>query len=288
MKNYTKTTRVTMMPKTSHHRLTAQGGATLIELMVGITIGLLTIAVAVATLGTSRSVTTTVSDATSLQQQASHAFRIIGQQIRQAGSIRLDLATNKDDSQPIDISDKVAFETTFNTATSTIAGIDSPTATEFKFTVSSQNYTEPSFTSGTPISLFRDCLGQGVAVSPTLVTSRFSLRSGELVCAGETGAAQPVIENVNDFAVRYLVQTNTAAGVPMIQSATAAQAATDWSRVYGIEVCLDLVGDLPVDVPATSTYTNCNGNAVAYGQRLHMVFRNVYQIRSQGIAGFAS
>lgn len=276
-----------MMPKIYHHRLSTQSGATLIELMVGITIGLLTIAVAIATLGTSRSVTTTVSDATSLQQQASHAFRVIGKQIRQAGSIRLDLATNKDDSQPIDVSDKVAFETTFDAAANTIAGIDSPSGTQFKFTVSSQNYTEPSFTSATPVSLFRDCLGQGIPASPTAVTSRFSLRSGELVCAGETGAAQPIIENVNDFVVRYLVQT-TVGGEPMIQSATAAQAAADWSTVYGVEVCLDLMGDLPVDVPATATYTNCNGNAVAYGQRLHMVFRNVYQIRSQGIAGFAS
>jgi type IV pilus assembly protein PilW len=278
-----------MMPKTNHHQLHTQGGATLIELMVGITIGLLTIAVAIATLGTSRNVTTTVSDATSLQQQASHAFRVIGQQIRQAGSIRLDLASGKDDGMPIDISDPVAFETVFDTKNATVSGIDSPTATQFKFTVSSQNYTEPSFTSGAPVSLFRDCLGQGLAANPNAVTSRFSVRSGELVCAGETGAAQPIIENVNDFVVRYLVQTTTPAGVPMIQSATAAQvvAGADWSTVYGIEVCLDLMGDLPVDVPATATYNDCNGNAVAYGQRLHMVFRNVYQIRSQGIAGFA-
>ena len=90
-----------------HH----QSGATLIELMVGITIGLLTIAVAIGDLLVSRGVSTSVSDVTGLQEQASYAFRIIGQQLRQAGSIRLDLASNKPDGTAIVPEDVVAFET---------------------------------------------------------------------------------------------------------------------------------------------------------------------------------
>ena len=60
-------------------------GATLIELLVGLTIGLLTISVGLGAIMMSRGVTTTVSDTTTLQQQASYAFRVIGQQLRQAG-----------------------------------------------------------------------------------------------------------------------------------------------------------------------------------------------------------
>ena len=72
-----------------------QQGVTLIELLVGIIIGLLTVAVAMGALMISRSVTGTVSDSSMLQQQASYAFRVIGQQLSQAGSLRINLATQK-------------------------------------------------------------------------------------------------------------------------------------------------------------------------------------------------
>ena len=60
-----------------------QRGMSLIELMVGLAIGLLTISVALGALMVSRGVSGTVTDASQLQQQASYAFRVMGQQIRQ-------------------------------------------------------------------------------------------------------------------------------------------------------------------------------------------------------------
>ena len=64
-----------------------QRGVTLIELMVGITIGLLTVAVAMGALMVSRGISGTVSDASTIQQQAAYAMRVIGLQLRQAGSL---------------------------------------------------------------------------------------------------------------------------------------------------------------------------------------------------------
>ena len=55
-----------------------QRGVTLIELLVGIAIGLMVVAVALGALMASRSISGTVSEATSLQQQAAYAFRVIG------------------------------------------------------------------------------------------------------------------------------------------------------------------------------------------------------------------
>lgn len=68
-----------------------QAGATLLELLVGITIGLLTVAVGIGALMISRGVSGTVSDASNMQQQAAYAFRVIGSQVRQAGTIQLSL-----------------------------------------------------------------------------------------------------------------------------------------------------------------------------------------------------
>ena len=64
-----------------------QRGVTLVELMVGIAIGLLVVAVATSALMVSRGISGTVSDASGLHQQAAHAMRVIGQQVRQAGSL---------------------------------------------------------------------------------------------------------------------------------------------------------------------------------------------------------
>ena len=280
-----KRTRPTFTARSEHVVVGArrQRGATLIELLVGITIGLMTIAVAIGALLVSRGVSGTVSDASQIQQQAAYAFRVIGQQLRQAGSIRLDLASNKDDSQPIDPADVVAFETTFNTTTQTVSGLDSPGAGQFKLSVGYQNYTEPSFISALPVSLFRDCLG--AQPSATIIRSQFVLTANELRCAGNDNVSQAVIRNVNAFTVSYLIQTDALTGMPQIRSVNAATAAADWSRVFGVEVCLDLMSEERVDLPAGSTYVNCDGNPTAFGGRLHMVFRNVYQLRSQGLAG---
>ena len=68
-----------------------QRGVTLIELMVGITIGLLTVAVAMGALMIARGIWGTVSDAGTIRQQAAYAMGVIGLQLRQAGSLRLNV-----------------------------------------------------------------------------------------------------------------------------------------------------------------------------------------------------
>ena len=66
-----------------------QQGVTLLEMLVGLIIGLLVVAVAMGALMVSRSVTGTVSDASGIQQQGSHILRVVGSQLRQAGSLYL-------------------------------------------------------------------------------------------------------------------------------------------------------------------------------------------------------
>ena len=80
----------TRAPKRNHlQHPSRQRGVTLIELMVGIAIGLLVVAVAMGAVMVSRGVSGTVSDASGIQQQGSYVLRVIGQQLRQAGSLYL-------------------------------------------------------------------------------------------------------------------------------------------------------------------------------------------------------
>ena len=69
-------------------------------------------------------------------------------------------------------------------------------------------------------------------------------------------------------------------------------AATDptWRRVQGVQVCLVLYGSEPVDMPAGSSYTDCAGTSINMTpltgerkNRMHLLFRNTYQLRSQGL-----
>lgn len=307
-----------------------QHGVTLIELMVGITIGLLTIAVAMGALMVSRGVSGTVTDASHMQQQASYAFRVLGQQLRQAGSMQLDLAVNKGAGEAIFAEDMVAFtpnpkiySANFNVAPDipAVLGNDNPVNSEYKLTLAYQNYQEANFPAGVNLSFFRDCLGAGgnppsppanPSVVPPIIQSKFVLdkAENELHCAGLNDKPQPIIKNVADFQVRYLIQSSdtATAGLPTIQYVNAAGvpdyaeiSGQDWGTVFGVEVCLVLYGDERVDMPDNSTYTGCevdvdgkriDVNMGAAGtlpadrkNRLHMAFRSVYQLRSQGRTG---
>lgn len=305
-----------VMRQSTPPKRASQMGMSLIELMVGIVIGLLVVAVAGGALMVSRGTSGTVSDASSLQQQAGYAFRVIGQQLRQSGSLYLNLNTTKNTSTDVDqYALPVAFEAkasssqdgrSFSPASDTLNGTDST------LTLGYRRYKEPVYpindTSLATQSLSRDCQGGPDDKDTTdnnsfmRISSQFALSGSNLVCTGTTGATQPVIGNVANFRVRYLRMTDVASGSPKIQYVNAAAVGTNWSQVTGVEVCLVLYGNERMNLPS-GTYTDCDGttsvnytsadstdmsgSAIGSGrvQRMHMVFRSVYQLRSQGLIG---
>ena len=110
-------------------------------------------------------------------------------------------------------------------------------------------------------------------------------------CSGNSATAQSIVQNVANFQVRYLLQdTVTTLGDPKMTSVDATGVGSNWGRVQAVEVCLVLYGVEAIDLPAGSNYTDCNGTAVdmstltgARARRMHAVFRNVFQMRSQGL-----
>ena len=280
-----------------------QRGVTLIELMVGITIGLLTVAVAMGALMVSRGVSGTVSDASLIQQQGSYAMRVIGLQLRQAGSLRLNLdpgTATTESTYLIPAAFEVAIAASgtdpgFEPATQTITGKHNPDASEYALSVGYRNYTEPVFINASEASLHRNCLGENG--TPSLIQSQFQLYTPasdptrrELRCAG-TGTPQAIINNVANFQVRYLLQDNAVPGASTIKTVDAS-GVTKWAQVQAVQVCLVLYGNESIDMAAGSTYTDCDGTAVnmttltgTRNKRLHIAFRNTFQLRSQGLIG---
>lgn len=281
-----------LMGMQKNRKQATQAGVTLVELMVGIAVGLLVVAVAMGALMASRGISGTVSEATNLQQQAAYAFRIIGQQIRQGGSLELGLnpsivLTPASDTNPamvpvaFDPPDPTGVRPPFNRASSTLSGETAPPS----LTVGYQNYTEVTTAGATPVSLLRDCLGQNKVTAGipdnAVIASTFKRSSdpakNELVCTGTGGDSgeQALIDNVTDIQIRYIEQTAGGSTMSYVSSPSAG------NTVYAVEVCLELTGT--ENIPTTTEkYTDCSGTQKSYGDKLRMVFRNVFQIRSQG------
>ena len=282
-----------------------QSGVTLIELMVGLAIGLLVVAVAMGALMVSRGISGTVSDASGIQQQGAYILRVVSQQLRQTGSLYL----NPDPvgGASTDVLSPVAFEIKADAVGSgnsfvqeeSISGADTTVTAAFRRYQDNVFLAEnaTSTTIGTDF-LTRNCVGApGNSSTDQRVESIFTFDStkNELQCGGNGTAAQPIAQNVAQFQVTYMVQTTDAAGNTTVQYAKGSDmpaAATDpkWRRVQGVQVCLVLYGSEPIDMPAGSSYTDCAGTSVNMTtltgerkNRMHLLFRNTYQLRSQGL-----
>lgn len=271
---------------------------TLVELMIGLAIGLLVVAVAMGAMMVSRGISGTVSDASELQQQAAYALRVIGLQVRQAGALYLN--PNPMGAAPENArAAAVAFETTapaaspalgFNPATDTLGGADS------SLSVGYRRYKELVYGSAGEQALSRNCLGGPADTNvDQRVENNFTLVGSELRCGGNDTAAAPqaIIQNVADFQVRYLLQDNSAPGDPKLRYVSAATVGADWGKVQAVQVCLVLYGNEAIDMPAGSSYLGCDGTTAvdmttltgARAKRMHIAFRSVFQLRSQGLIG---
>ena len=281
-----------------------QQGVTLLELLVGIAVGLLVVAVATSALMVSRGVSGTVSDASNIQQQAAYGMRLIGLQLRQAGSLNL-IPTGTPSEKPY--MQPFAFEQfainlsepteSYDPATDTIKATEDP-STGNSFTTGFSRIKDKVFGSATETSLMRNCLGGPKDDSTSFIIQsefKFDSTKFEIRCNGNSAGEQPILQNVAEFQWRYLVQDIPAVnpGAATIQYTSTAP--TDPTKIQAIEVCMVLFGTEPIDMPTGSTYSSCTQNTDGTdktvdmttltgtrAKRMHMRFRNVFQIRSQG------
>ena len=262
----------------------SQRGVTLIELMVGILIGMLVVAVALLTLSSTRSSSVVVNDVTRLEQQTNMTMDVIGQQIKQAG------AMNVVPSLVGAATGKVEFENfaTLNgadlgTRKVIVTGSDGADGAPDTLTIS---YSEPinggmsQNCSGTnPVAYpLTPVAGPAPTATSQQVVSTLSVDDGNLTCGviGVAGTTQPLATNVADFQVRYLVND----GVNPVTTRTATQVGANWTGIDGVEVCLHLTGESSQTAPAAPSFVDCSGNAIAADGRLHRVARNTFRLRN--------
>jgi type IV pilus assembly protein PilW len=266
----------------------SQRGASLIELMIGITIGLLVVLAAVGTLVFTSVSSGALSDNVRLQQKSEIFFRMFRFHVEQTGAIALDTSTTNE----------VYFSTAYvglaPTSTQPLLGTELNTPGEVSIHGTNMPGAAPDILriSYQHQGQERDCLGNmpPIAERDIRVSNVYSVTTNlELVCAGNnpfTGA-QALIDGVEDFQVTYGIKTYPFAtplnpGTHTYQFLRADQITpTNWPLVSALTICLQLRSD-NTNHPqiAGITQIGCGGGPIPADGRLHRVFSRTYSLRN--------
>lgn len=272
------------------HRVDRQRGLSLVELLVGITIGLLVVIAALGSLAFTQVTSTAVGDSARLQQKANSAFRTMGFQLRQAGATEVVFYAG---------SGQVGFSSQpnlgWNGTGVVVTGLDG--------SGSAPDTLRMSYEDG---SNSRDCLGNPpVATAGVRVDNEFFVDTGRLMCRGADGTVQAIVDGVEDFQVTYGVQATTGLPSPAVPaasgvaSAAAVPATTNYRTFtaatapfgpplpaglmpppgWSVTVCLQLRGDVRGELPAGTTTAGCSGTVAGDGY-VRRAYRNTFSLRS--------
>jgi type IV pilus assembly protein PilW len=235
-------------------------GLGLLELLVGMAIGLLICLAAMGGLVSTQGAYKTLSDSARLQQDASTLMRVLGHQLRQAGAQGLQAAPGGN----------VVLALAWTPASSSVPAI--VTGTEGgamgRDTLSVTHRIDPNLDD-------RDCLGQTPAGHYNKSTFRWL--GNELQCMGSASkpSYQGLASGVEDFQVWYGVREGTG-----LQYRTA-DAVGPQDLLESLMVCLRLVGEHRGNpLPSTAPAGCREGEVLPLDGRLRRVFRQVFFLRN--------
>jgi len=264
------------VPKSSVGLARNEMGVTLVDLLVGITIGFFVVMAAIGSLSFVKASAITISEASRLQQRADAIFRNIGFQLAQAGSIEMESASSDA---------KVRFSSAFT-------GFR-PAATGARVTGSSKEiYSIHGVNgAGTATDTLRvsyqknatslDCIGNGIDASLASVDSEFSVSEQELRCNGFSGSgAQSIGSGVEDFQVSYGVLSGTDFKYYRADEMLGYGLVPNWANVQAVSMCLQLVSETKGNPSAGSSLTGCRGQTIANDGRIRRVFQRVFSLRN--------
>ena len=249
-----------------------QRGFSLIELMVGLTIGLLVALAGVGTLVFTSVAARGNSDVVTLEQDAATLMRVIGRQLKQAGAVPVQLPA----ATPLNPTPKFSYLSTY---TGAVAGAPSPVSILGVDGVS-DTLTVAYSISPNGANGVSNCFGAAPDPAATNVVSTFLLNGNSFRCqtpaVGATGASdQPFLDNVEDLQFWYAVRP--AAAPTQVQYFTAGNV-LDWTAVEAVQVCIRIAGTTLNNT--TVATVGCNNEAIPADGRIRRVYRQVFSLRN--------
>lgn len=253
-----------------------QTGFSLIELLVGISIGLLVTLAALGSLVYTRASSTVVGDSSRLQQDASTAFRIIGHHIRQGGARRVNQAGGGN----VEFNGEFLGFGNATTGTVLVTGTDGASNAPDTLQISNdRGAAVPVAPAVDPWpNLNRDCLGAPSLLANN-VTNTFTVNAGNLFCVGSGAAAgASLVQGVEDLQVWYGSRSTITDQLTYVTSPTPAVN----SQIETIMVCLRIAGEA-VGNPTVASIGCIPGQEIAADGRIRRVYFRVFNIRNAGI-----
>lgn len=261
-----------------------QRGFSMVELMVGLTIGLLIVLAAIGSLTFTQATSSVVDDGARLQQKADAIFRNIGYHVLQAGAI--DLVPASFATEPA----KVVFSGSylgFNTSPAgliyNLYGTEGADNAPDTLGVSYEKTFDPSDPGNNTKTISRDCLGNQPTGIQANVDNQFYLNTdtNDLMCLGTAAntPAQSIADGVEDFQVLYGVQT----GLPGAEKYQYFDAASvvDWTNIQAVQVCIQVIGDSNGNLKiSTLKLKGCRGQTLTNDKHLRRVFTRTFSVRN--------
>lgn len=243
-----------------------QRGAMLVELMTGLTIGLMVTLAALGTLAFLQTSALVQGEAFRLQQRIDIAMQTIGVQLRQAGAVEL---------QATQDGTAVSFSNAFDGhAGSGFAVLGDEGA---------QGAPDTLRTSHQDGQDTRDCLGNQPDASQAgiRVDSRFTLAAGDLRCLGAHRAtgSQTIVDRVEDFQVRYGMRTPGAHG-PAFRYVDATAVGARWDEVGAVSICIQVASESRSQARAETERLDCQGRPLRVDGHLRRVARATFSLRN--------
>jgi type IV pilus assembly protein PilW len=257
-----------------------QIGLSLVELMVGITIGLLVVLAAIGSLVATQVTSAVTGDSARLQQKADAVFRNLAFHLTQAGAIVL---APPSVAQPAVLVFNEGY-TGFNPVTTgapvgqifSIHGVNGAANAPDTLRISYQD-------NGT----VRDCLGNRPI--PANVNIRldnsFSVVGADLMCLGASAAAaQSIADGVEDFQVTYGIQTFVAGAAQYrfyrADEMLAFPLTPNWTSIQAVSICLQLTGDTLGNPQPGLVMIGCRGQNIASDGALRRVYQRTFALRN--------
>nr|WP_315465094.1 PilW family protein [uncultured Rhodoferax sp.] len=266
----------TQQQKSSHRGNT---GATLIELLIGIVIGLLVVIAAIGSLSFTKITAVTVSESTQLQQKADVIFRNMGLHLAQAGSIEL--------TPSIGDSAWVNFSSSYLGYKPATTGATTSGAAKMIYSIHGVNGAGTA-SSTSPDTLrvsyqnngnSRDCLGN--SPTGTNVDNEFSVSNQELMCLGATNtAAQSIASGVEDFQVLYGIRSGEQFRYYRADEMLGPNLIPNWDKVQSVSICLQVIGESQGNPQPGVNFTGCRGQTIDSDGRLREVYRRTFSLRN--------
>ncbi|MEQ1536289.1 MAG: PilW family protein [Burkholderiaceae bacterium] len=260
---------------------TQQTGASLIELMVGITIGMLIVIAAVGTLMFTSLSSSASTDNNRLQQKAELFFRLFRLPVEQAGAMSIASPSGNYE---------VEFSKDFTGLPTSLTGLPSTTQAS-AFGVNATG------TAADTLNVAyqhegdgRDCLGNTppAADANKRIQNRYSVNAAtlELLCEGGNAVtgAQAIIDGVEDFQVVYGIKTFPS-DTPLDPTTYTyrfyrADQVTNWDAISAVSICLQLRGDSTSSPSVGTLPIGCAGTAMPSDGRLRRAYTRIYSFRN--------